>query len=285
MESTNTNWPHGIPSYCELDDVDFVTGSDLVASMYSGYYARAKILVYSGDSTTAEVMMNKAEEIQKIFNEQWWDSTSNTFFKGRNSDGIYIQANNELLKFYPLYHEIIDDKVKIALVLKNIGKASDENESSYLPEIFYRYNQNERAFEYLIQQLDPNLEKRYYPEVTFSAIGTLAGGLMGIKPRASQNLVETFPRLSSQLGWAELSNVPVFQNTITVRHNGIKETVFTNNTGNEILWQASFPVISNVLSLNGEKIPCERTYRINQNISYIIVRVEPGETHTASVPF
>lgn len=285
MESPKANWPRGIPTYWESDDADFVTGSDLVASMYSGYYAFSKILAYSGDSSLAAEMMNKAEEIQQTFNEQWWDSTSNTYYKGRKIDGSYIQANNELLKFYPLRHEIITDKVRVALVLKNIGKDANVEESSYLPELFYHYNQNDRAFKYLLQMLDPNLERRDYPEVSFSAIGAIAGGLMGIKPRASQNLVETFPRLTSQLGWAEMNSIPVFGNKISVRHNGIKETVFTNNSGNEILWQASFPVISNVLSLNGENKPCERTYRNNQNISFIIVRVKPGETYTAAVPF
>jgi len=285
MESPKDNWPRGIPTYWESDNADFVTGSDLVASMYSGYYAFSKILAYTGDSLAAEEMKNKAEEIQAVFNEQWWDSTSNVYYNGRNSDGNYILANNELLKFYPLYHEIITDKVRVALVLKNIGKAENVEESSYLPELFYRYNQNERAFKYLLQLVDPNLERREYPEVSFSAIGTIASGLMGIKPHTYHNLIETFPRLTSEVGWAEMSNVPVFENSITVRHNGIKETVFTNNSGAEVLWQASFPVISNVLSLNGENTPCERVYRKNQNISFIVVRVKPGETYTVSVPF
>jgi hypothetical protein len=229
--------------------------------------------------------MNKADSVHHIFNTLWWDTTANSYFKGQTAEGNYVQADNELLRIYPLYHDIVDGRDKELIILKSSGKPSNTEELTYLSEIFFRYGKNERAFQYLLEQLSPELERREYPEVSFTAIGAITGGLMGIHPRASQNLIETLPNLPKQVYWAEINNVPVFQNQISVKHKGIKETIFTNISGNEILWIASFPSLTNVLSLNGEKKPCERTYRNGQTISFLIVKVKPGETFNVSVPF
>lgn len=285
MESPQSNWPRGIPTYWESDQADFVTGSDLLASMYSAFYVYSKINAINGDSAMALLLMNRADSIRFLFNKQWWDPVMHSYYHGKKSDGNFVHTKNQLLNFYPLYHDLIEGSDRELSVLKNIKNPSNVEELSYLSEIFFKYNKNEKAFHYLLEQLNPDLQRREYPEVSYTAIGAIASGLMGVRPRASQNLVETSPHLPKQLNWAEMKNIPVFQNLISIKHIGLKESLFTNNSGKEILWQASFPVISNVLNLNGEKIPCERFFRKGQTFSFILVKVKPGETFSVSVPF
>lgn len=285
LENPRQNWPRGIPTYWESDHTDIVTGSDLLASMYAAFFAYSRMLDYAGDTTYSAEMKVKADTIQAIFNRNWWNQSGNKFYTGKNSDGSFDFSDIAILKFYPLYHTIINDKRKIELTLNSLNGSYHVEESSYLAEIFFRYNQNEKGLKQLLKQIDPNLNRRDYPENSFSVIGAFAVGLMGIEPHASQNLIATISHLSPPTSWAEMKNIPVFNNLIGVHHSGSKESRMTNQTGDEFLWQAAFPIISNVLTVNGESTRCERTVRNGLTISYVIVRLKAGETTTVQVPF
>ncbi|MBN2207393.1 MAG: hypothetical protein JW742_08310, partial [Candidatus Aminicenantes bacterium] len=83
---------------------------------------------------------------------------------------------------------------------------------------------------------------------------------------------------------AELRSVPVFENTVHVRHRGKTETVLENAAGGEIVWKAVFPGRRETLLLDdAEQTASQGRDDNGRNISWIVVRVGPGERRAVRV--
>jgi hypothetical protein len=139
--------------------------------------------------------------------------------------------------------------------------------------------------------------RREYPEVPFSWIGTLVNGTMGITIEASSPLqawvegfwVETIVRTLSGLGtnisWAELNNLPIRSNEVTVRQEGIRKTMFINQIGPALIWRAVFPGSHNILNVNGKPVKANiEDGTLGRKNSWVRVTVGPGGTTTVEVP-
>jgi len=109
--------------------------------------------------------------------------------------------------------------------------------NTYYPLETYRFGKAEEAHKLLVRLVSPDLKRREYPEVSYAAIETYAMGLMGIEANAGTRIIRTKSRLTSVTGWAELKDMPVFDGTITVRHDGLRKSTFTNNTKGIIRWE------------------------------------------------
>ncbi len=105
-------------------------------------------------------------------------------------------------------------------------------------------------------------------------IGAIVTGTMGVRPDASRQMVETLPHLTAATAWAELQNVTVFTNQITVKHFGNAESDLSNQSGPPILWKAGLPVNSQSLLVDGKSTPAARE---GAN-SYATITVAPGQT-------
>ena len=93
--------------------------------------------------------------------------------------------------------------------------------------------------------------------------------------------VRTLPALGKSVAWAELRNLPIRANEVTVRHESNRETIFTNH-GPALIWYAAFPGEHETLFVNGKsarahvaKSPLGRTISS--------VRVTVGATGTVAV--
>jgi hypothetical protein len=132
--------------------------------------------------------------------------------------------------------------------------------------------------------MDPKLKRREYPEVSYTVIGNLSSGLMGISAASVATAIETFPQLTTETSWAALHHAPVGLNAISVRHTGLAASTFINESGPEITWHAGFPIKRAVLVVNGKKFPAQIGTRAGGSAeSYCEVRVKPGEACTVSV--
>jgi hypothetical protein len=89
--------------------------------------------------------------------------------------------------------------------------------------------------------MSPELKRREYPEVSYAILETLAMGLMGIQPDAPSRTVTTTARLTSATQWVELSDMPLFDGTITVRHENTLTSMLANHTREAINWYARGP--------------------------------------------
>ena len=132
--------------------------------------------------------------------------------------------------------------------------------------------------------MNPALKRREYPEVSYTVIGNLGAGLMGIHPSFSLAEVETYPQLTPQTEWAALHHVPAGHNVISIKHTGLVATTFSNESGPEIVWRASFPGKSKTLLVDGRRVSAEIATRAGGAVaSFHALRVEPGETRIVSV--
>jgi hypothetical protein len=127
----------------------------------------------------------------------------------------------------------------------------------------------------------PGRNRREYPEVSYSIIGAIVTGLVGVTVDPT---IRTEPALGN-IAWAELRNLPVRGNEISVRQEAGRKTIFTNQKGPSVIWRAAFPGSFPNLVLNGSPVKA----RIEKNImgadvSCIDVPVAPGVTSTVEIP-
>jgi len=69
-------------------------------------------------------------------------------------------------------------------------------------------------------------------------------------------IVKTLSGLGS-IAWAELRNLPIRANEVVVRHEGVRKTVFTNQRGPSLIWQATFAGSVDTLLVNGEPMKAQ----------------------------
>jgi hypothetical protein len=156
--------------------------------------------------------------------------------------------------------------------------------NAYLPEIFYRNGAYERGFEALMDQLDPGLPRREYPEVSYTAVGHVVGMLMGVNPLASEGVIETKSRLTESVRWGEISDLPTMENKVFLRHDGKAVSTLRNLEGPPLTWRAVFP--GSHLSLVVEGRPQAAAIRHDPGEgteSWIDVTVPSGEERVVEV--
>ena len=119
------------------------------------------------------------------------------------------------------------------------------------------------AYKHLVDAATSPRSRREYPEVSFSWIGDMVNGTMGVNPLFTSPLqaavkgnwvevaVRTMPALASHVSWAELRHLPIRANGVAVRHEGNRKTRFTNQRGPALVWQAAFDGRHETLLVNG----------------------------------
>jgi hypothetical protein len=291
----------GIATYDEDLQSQVLVGSDLIAAQHAAYRDYAAIERSRNEPKVAVEFERKAEHLQELYNTQWWDSARNRYFGDLGEDGKFHpelrEGDGRCTLELPLYYGLTAEgsKTESALDLLEVRLKEDLNQSSamiggvegrsYMPDIFYKYGRCRAGYSALTALMDPNLKRREYPEVSFSVIGNLCSGLMGIRSLTQANAIETLPQLTTETSWAVLHHAPIGLNSISLRHTGLTASVLTNESGPEITWQAAFPAKSSGLLVNGKKVASQNKTRAGGSVeSYCDVRVSPGETCTVSMP-
>jgi hypothetical protein len=288
----------GIPGYNE-EDYGFTVGLDLISSEYRAFVSYSKILQLQGDYPGSIKFSEKAKRLLELINTKWWDGEEKQFYTHENKNHELVNLGDDI---YVLYWKAINDSTKLRLTLEKLNKKLPKGPmdviefQSHLPEILYRYNMNEPAYrqlEYLFQN-----DRRDYPEASFSVIGAIVTGLMGIEQeiyppidalsmsKYVERVVRTTPRLTNSTTWAEISHIPLMANIISVKHEGIKKTILTNNEGPSLIWKACFPGSFENLILNDKiiKATTEKLIINGKNVSWIEVTVGSGNTMIVRIP-
>ena len=139
-------------------------------------------------------------------------------------------------------------------------------------------DETRKAFESLMAQMDPTLGRRDYPENPFTAVGTTVRYLAGVRPLASEGVLETQSRLPDSVAWVRLENVPTMGLTVHVHHIGREETTLENVSSKPVRWRGVFDGRHETLIVNDE--PSEASHRVSVSDveSYVIVTVPPNTT-------
>ncbi|MGB3627863.1 MAG: hypothetical protein WBA18_00105, partial [Terracidiphilus sp.] len=290
----------GIATYEEDLQNQILVGTDLIAAQYAAYRAYAAILRARARPHAAE-FDEKADHLKNLYNNHWWDASHQRYFAAIGEDGKFNadlkEGDGRCTLELPLYYglttagprteamlDIMEKRLNTDLTAPN-GVIGGVEGRSYMPDIFYKYGRSRAGYSALTALMDPNLKRREYPEVSYTVIGNLCTGLMGISASSIANAIETLPQLTPETSWAALHHAPVGMNSISVRHTGLSASTFINESGPELTWHAGFPAKSATLVMNGRKVAVKvRTRAGGSTESYVQVRVKPGETCTVSVP-
>jgi hypothetical protein len=232
----------GLGSYDEGPLSDRTTaGADLLAAQSRAFLSYASILRLRGDPSAAAIFESRAAGLRAAFRDKWWDPNLGRFA------GLMLQGgtlHNEDLFWYgvfPLYFGFIEPGPAHEKTLARLLEREAEGIEieSYLPEVFYRCGRDEAAYAEILRLSGPAKKRREYPEVPFALVGAVATGLMGIEPDAAGRTVATRSRLTPATAWAELVDVPVFENMVDVRHDGKRQSAFSNRSGPDLAWRTA----------------------------------------------
>jgi hypothetical protein len=282
----------GIPGYDE-GDPGFVVALDLIVVMQAGYNAYARMIKIHGDNEEAEKFHKRAQEVKSFIDSVWWDDKNQHYYTNLSKD-------YELEYFGPdrsiPYWDGTDDESKMRAVIDEfVAKMADTPDDrveglSHLAEILYRYGEHKTAYDLLMRLMTSS--RREYPEVSYTTVASLVNGLMGIElevfpPEMAltwggyvDRYITTLPRLTDKTQWGELKNLQIRKNDITVRHEGLRKTILTNNCGPSFLWKAKFPGSYKTLLVNGQPVRAtqEKLFAVDQQITWIRATVGAGET-------
>lgn len=100
-----------------------------------------------------------------------------------------------------------------------LGTALNEEALTYMPEAFYMSGQNVSGWQWSqvsMNRLDPeqrdeNQVMSTYPEIAMINIYNTINLMMGVEPGAATNAVSTLPRLTPDVGWVQVENIPLNQ--------------------------------------------------------------------------
>jgi len=290
----------GIGTYDEDLQDEVLVGADLIAAQYAAYRGYAAFEGATNHADAATQFTGKAEALKSLYNDRWWDPARNRYFGALGEDGKFHpemkestgRSDTEL----PLYYELTEAGPQTQASLDYLEQQLKPDEAAmhgivggvegrtYLPDIFYKYGRSHSGYAALVALMDPRLKRREYPEVSFTVIGNLGAGLMGIRPLPDAETIETHPQLTGETGWAALKHVPVGDNVISIRHEQTAKTTLINESGPDLTWRASFPGKSDVLFIDSRQVPAKTGVRLGGgSATYHTIKVRAGETYTASV--
>jgi hypothetical protein len=290
----------GIGTYDEDLQDDVAVGADLVAAEYAAYRGYAAFERFRGETAIAADYDAKAARLKSLYNNKWWDASRNRYYAAIGEDGKFHaglkestgRSDTEL----PLYYGLTGADFKTRACLDAMenrlkldagtlhGIVGGVEGRTYLPDIFYKYGRSQSGYAALVALMDPALKRREYPEVSFTVIGNLGSGLMGIQPAAGREMIETFPQLTPATAWAAIHHVPVRGNVICVRHSGRDTSTLLNESGPELIWRACFPESRKGLVVDSETTAALTGVRPSGVPETLVtVHVKPGESRTVTL--
>jgi hypothetical protein len=293
----------GIGTYDEDLTGDVLVGADLIAAQYAAYEGYGAFERTRNQHAVADEFEAKARDLRSRYNGNWWDASRNCYFAGLGEDGQFhpnlkTSTGGTDIQL-PLYFGLTESGPKTAASLDELEKRLQLDRATlngimggvegrtYLPDIFYKYGRSKSAYVVLVALMDPALKRREYPEVSYTVLGNLGAGLMGIRPSSGpdfrQGVIETYPQLD-ETEWAALHHVPVGHNVISVKHTRAGATTLANESGPDVVWRASLPGKSNKLVVDGSGVAAGSATRTGGNVeTYHVLQVRSGETRVVSV--
>lgn len=279
----------GIPTYNEDSRHPVSEGADLVAAQYGAYVAYAAMQSDKKNEAEAAIYRKKAQQLRNQFNTTWWNAKDGNYYLAKLPDGSFRadlahsigNSEAEFVLIFELPNSNERNRVALNQLLgnrqaevqpaKQIGGVEGR---SYLPGILYQYGEIEQAYQKLAEMWDPGLARREYPEVSFTVVGSIVNGLIGISPLQELRTIETFSGLPEGTEWAEVAGVPVFENLVTVRQTGRRKTLLKNSSGGSFTWRASFPGTHDRLLIDGVPHQAKSAERLNGvQESYVLIPI------------
>jgi hypothetical protein len=288
----------GDPTY-EESSRDNLVGIDLLATQYAAFRAYSAIQAIRGNMRSARHALQTAVQIKLLINTVWWNPSEEYFYAFLDKEHRFLgRAGSDLL-----YRDAADDGPKVMSALNTLlGTMKTESEEaveskSHYAEILYRYGRAEAAYAEIIDLARDGRKRREYPEVSYSVIGAMITGLVGVRVRPRlpladmatgrplEPVIETMPQLTAKTNWVALRNLPIQGSEIDVRHDRNRSTTVTNSGRNALNWKAGFPGSFAELQINGKTVNARvETTFLNRPITWLETNIPPGKTWRVQVP-
>ncbi len=228
----------GLASYDESPRQEgYKVAADLLAAQYRGLLTYADILHIAGEHVLAKEYELKAKKLQDWFESAWWSDREQAYaavWFGENRFGFEYMGT---VAGMPLYFNLIRDPDRrmkqLAYILKSAADCVEEH--SYHAEIFWQNGMDDKGLEAFLAMTHPDLKRKEYPEVSYSAIGAIITGLMGIRPNASKGTLQTRSAVSDG-EFAQVNHLPLWGGEISLLHEGQRKSTLQNHTARPILW-------------------------------------------------
>lgn len=234
---------------------------DSIAAMYQAIIAYSKILELRGNIEESKKQLDRAEKLKEYFNNEWSVvEGSDMYAYAIDNKGVkhyeWIKKGTEIhggetLKFIPFkglaYHGERNDKLLDYIHQKELDEATREDniESlTYLPDIFFRHNQPDRAWlwmNHIISLKDlPHEHKSQgtngdYPEISFTFISQTVEGLMGVSVDAAIGTISTCPHIPEEIEDVKLTDLKFGEYTVDISLERNKATL-KNKSSKPVLW-------------------------------------------------
>jgi hypothetical protein len=282
----------GDPTY-EESSTDNLVGVDLLATQYAANRDYAAIQAIRGNDGAAESALKTAAQIKSLINTEWWNPAQGYFYAFFNKQHQFTgRAGADLL-----YRDAADDGLKTASALRTLLTTNSTEPTtaveakSHYAEILYRYGDPDAAYAEIMDLTRAGRERRDYPEVSYSVIGAMVTGLMGIRVEPTSSLpeiisgkrfdtvIETLPQLTAKTSWAEIRNLPVQGHVISVRHDGNRSTTLTNKGNSPLEWRAAFAGTYEALVSDGRQLKAHtELHHFGHAITWAELTVPAGST-------
>lgn len=281
------HYPHqgrrGIATYNETD-IGVRTGADMLASQYAAYGCYARMLRITGKDEEAEKYERKAEELKCQYLTKWRRGNGKGFYGAVLVNGEFMEEYDQEGNFLPIRFGILDGEPGLFEVIDEVAENGPSNVEgrSYFPQLFYRCGRREEGLFFLLSLCDEKLDRREYPEVSYSLVATVVNWLMGIDRKETGEIV-TCSSLPEEEN-ARICRMPVGKTEICVEHRGNRETAFTNLGPVSVEWKACFLGEHKEAVCGTQAVAlCQEENAAGETFSYAILSVKPGEEKTLRV--
>jgi hypothetical protein len=279
----------GDPSYAE-SRTDIMVGADLLAAQVAAHRSYAAMAELRGEKETARTEQQQAKALVELLNTTWWNPAAGRYYgflderhtmRGEAAaDLLYRGATERGAK--------TDAAVEL---LRRAARAIAETEvepASYFAETLYRYGAADEAYQSILNLSSPGRKRQEYPEVSYSVIGAIVSGTMGLNVRRGAKAgftVETLPQLTKQTEWAELLHMPLRGGAVSVKHEANRATTLTNEGTAVLTWRACFTGQHAELMVDGKSVKTAKSDESAEvDRSCVAVPVRPGASVQARIP-
>jgi hypothetical protein len=273
----------GVATYNEQSTDNFIEAADGMAAQYRAYLAYADLLLATDDTAGYDTWTENAAHLRDKFATDWYQAGQ--YARGMKIDDTYGTGFAQMHIMYPPRAGLTDMAERNAAALDMLYAHYQSiyfvEARSYHAETYFKYNQVERAWEMMNNVYDDN--RRNYPEISFVLVANCIAGVMGLNADIPHGKVITVPRLPEEIEWAEVDSVKAGNQYIYVKHEENARTTFTNKSEEPLNWQASFYGGFTKLKHNGNPEDAQQTTLNGQQISFLQLEVQPGQTEVVEV--
>ncbi|TDQ77934.1 hypothetical protein [Sphingobacterium yanglingense] len=285
----------GTATYNEYRDQTLIEAGDGISSQYKALESFGILAQQRGDLELSRTYSKRASALKTYFNTDWgvrgnkelynrgYDLAKNPV-AGWGNENSWFLPMKEITDVESVRHlnylDYIDEQLSSATGLpKNIEAIT------YIPEIFFKYSQNERGWKWL-KHIMANIDQRHitgaltgtngnYPEVSFVLIRNIVHDMAGISPGDHPSVIQTCSHLPSEISNIEIDDVKVGDAIFSIRHEGTENSTFQmNSDGPAKIWRATFLGNHSYLTVNGKKFKSKKKILRGYAISYIDIKVE-----------